>query len=215
MKVSTVGSHVTLLFHSKYQTFTPAQLIATFQDQGFLQTKGNANISANPLAPPVPTTIFSKDNLVILFNQNENLIMFQIINTLDFNELYEKEIQKILISLNYNPSSVSLMGIDVLTQIHEVNSPIETLTSLVNKEFVNGLKINEDSIMKVSSIKLTNDSEKESLSLDLQPLQTDPNGSYVLAISYKTNENDKFNEFIKEFGEDMISKIIDEAQKYA
>jgi len=55
----------------------------TFQGLGFTQTKGSANISANPAAPAVPTTMFSKGNLIVLFNTNENLIIFQIINTLD------------------------------------------------------------------------------------------------------------------------------------
>jgi len=215
VNVSTIGSNVTLSFQSKYQTFTPAQFIKTFQELGFAQTKGSANISANPAAPAVHTTMFSKGNLIVLFNTNENLIMFQIINTLDFNGVYEEEIQKILLNLNFNPSSVSIMGIYAVTQVHEVRPPVDTLTSLTSEKFVSGLnKINDDGRMKVTAIRLGNvNSENETLSVSLEPLQTDPAGSYFVAISYRTKESNKFDEFVKEFGEGMVEKIIREAEE--
>jgi len=215
MNVSNVGSHVTLLFQSKYQTFTPAQFVKTFQEQGFVATKGNANISSNPLAPAVPTNIFSKDNLIVLFNPSENLIIFQIINTVDFNDIYEKEIQKILISLNFDPSSVGMLGLDAVTQVHDVKSPIDSLTSLTNKKFIDGLnQIEIGEKMKVTSLRFTSrDSDKESIGVTLEPLQTDPTGSYHMIMVYRTKENDKFNEFIKLFGTNMVEKIIKEVEK--
>ena len=215
VNVSTIGANVTLLFQSKYQTFTPEQFITTFQKLGFVQTKGSANISANPAAQAVPTTMFSKQNLIVLYNPNENLIIFQIINTLDFNPLYEDKILKILASLNFNPTSVSLMGIDATTQVHDVKYPIATLSSLTKPEFIADLNtLSGDGDMVVSGIKLgTVGSEKESLSINLEPLQTDPSGSYFIAIAYRTKESDKFNEFVKDFGAKMIEDIIREAEK--
>ena len=174
MNVSDVGSHVTLLFQSKYQTFTPAQFVKTFQEQGFTATKGNANISSNPLAPAIPTNIFSKGNLVVLFNPSENLIMFQIINTLDFNQLYEEEIQKILVSLNFDPTAIGMLGIDAVTQVHDVKPPIDSLSKLTNKNFIDGF--NEMGIgekLQITSLRLSSiASDTNSISITLEPLQS-------------------------------------------
>jgi len=109
------------------------------------------------------------------------------------------------------------VGIDAATQVHEVRPPVDTLTSLTSEKFVSGLnKINDDWRMKVVSIRLGNvNSENETLSVSLEPLQTDPSGSYFVAISYRTRESDKFDEFVKEFGEGMVEKIIREAEENA
>ena len=206
---------MTLIFQSQYQTFTPAQFVKTFQEHGFIQTKGNANVSANPMAPPVPTNIFSKDDLVVLYNPNENLIMFQIINTLDFNEIYDNTIQKILVSLNYNPSSVGMLGLDCVTQIHEVKSPHNSLTSLVNPKFVEGLNGPETTNgFHVTSLRMTSQgSGEESLSVTFEPLQTNPDASYQLVVVYRSKQNDKFNEFIKLFSTKMIEDLVGEIEK--
>ena len=68
--------------------------------------------------------------------------------------------------------------------------------------------------MKISSIRLGNvNSENETIAINLEPLPTDPSGSYFVGINYRTKESDKFDEFIKEFGESMIEKIIREAEE--
>jgi len=217
MNISSVGSQVSLLFQSKFATFTPAQFVKTFQEQGFIQTRGNANISANPMAQPVLTNIFSKDDLIVLFNPNENIIIFQILNTLDFNDIYEKEIQKILVNLNFNPSSVGMLGIDSSIQVHEVKPPIDSITSLTNKKFVESMKdlgIGEE--VNITSLRFnTKGTDKESLSVAIEPLLSNPTGSYHVMVVYRTKENDKFNEFVTKFGTKMIEKIINGVEESA
>lgn len=217
MNVSKIGSHVTLLFQTKYPTFTPAQFVKTFQELGFTQTKGVANVSANPNAAPVQTNIFSKDNFVVLLNPAENLILFQIINTLDFNEIFDDIVQKILVQLNFSPSVVAILGLDCITQIHEVKSPSDSLTSLVNSKFVVGLTSSViGNQCDVTSLRFTtrgSDVSDENLSVTLEPLQSNPTDSYHMTIFYRSKENDKFNEFVKNFGSKMIENIVGEVEK--
>ncbi len=217
MLVSNIGSLVTLLFQTKYQTFTPAQFIKTFQELGFIQTKGLVNVSANPAAPAVQTNIFSKDNLVVLLNPNENLIMFQIINTLDFNSIFDDVIQKILVALNFNPSSVNMLGLDCIAQVHDVKPPRDSLTSLVNPNFINGLQSSViDSKFEITSLRMTTLGDgvsDESMSVTLEPLQSDSTGSYHLVVIYRSKQNDKFDKFVRTFGSDMLKSIVNEVEK--
>ncbi len=217
MHVSNIGSHVTLLFQTKYQTFTPAQFVKTFQELGFIQTKGLANISSNPVAPAIQTNIFSKDNLVVLLNPSENLIMFQIINTLDFNSIFDGVIQKILVALNFNPSSVNMLGLDCIAQVHEVKPPRNSLTSLVNSNFIKGLESSViDSKFEITSLRITTLGDgvsDESMSVTLEPLYSDSTGSYHIVVIYRSKQNDKFDEFVKNFGSKMLEKIVSEVEK--
>ena len=208
---------MTLLFQTKYPTFTPAQFVKTFQELGFTQTKGVVNISANSNAAPVQTNIFSKDNLVVLLNPTENLIIFQIINTLDFNGIFDDVVQKILVQLNFSPSAVAILGLDCITQIHEVKSPSDSLTSLVNSKFVEGLTSSAIGHQcDVTSLRFTtrgSDVSDENLSVTLEPLPSNPTDSYHMIIAYQSKENDKFNEFVKNFGSKTIENIVGEVEK--
>lgn len=215
MSIQHVGSNVNILFQSKSLTFTPDQFNKVFREQGFTATQGVAPISQNPNAKPVPTVYFSKDNLIVLFNPVEYLVIFQIINTLNFSQLYDKEIKPILTSLNFVPEIVNMMGLECNTKITSTKSPRASLTSLLKKEFraeiSKKLGINNLSVFTIRLI--GGDDKTENITLIIEPLLTDPEGIYHVSLSYRTLDNSKFNEFVSKFGEQLIRDIIEEANK--
>ncbi|MGI0056969.1 MAG: hypothetical protein ACREAK_06295 [Nitrosarchaeum sp.] len=216
MSIQNVGSNVNLLFQSKSLTFTPDQFNKIFQELGFTATQGPANISQNPNALPVKAVFFSKNNLMVFYNPVESLVMFQVINTLNFVEIYEKNIKPILSSLNFVPEIVSMMGLECNTQIISDKSPILSLTSLLKKEFVDGMntKIGVDNL-KAFTIRLIGGEENiESINIAIEPLATAKDKVYHFSMIYRTLDNSKFNQFVNRFGEEMIKEIVKEASRY-
>lgn len=216
MGIQHVGSNVNLLFQSKSMTFTPDQFNKVFRERGFSATQGIAPISQNPNAKPIPTVYFSKDNLIVLYNPVEFLVLFQIINTLDFSQLYDNEIKPILTSLNFVPEIVSMMGLECNTKITSIKSPRKSLTSLLKQEFRDHLaEILGISNLNIFTLRLIGGDDKiENINVAIEPLATDLDKIYHVSFSYRTVDNSKFNEFVSRFGEDMIKNIIEETDKY-
>lgn len=217
MSINAVGSNVNLLFKSKYMTFTPSQFNNTFKELNFLPSQGPLVQSNIPNAPPVPTTLFSKDNLVVVYNPVEFLLIFQILNTVDFQGIYNREIIPILARLNLVEDAVSTRSIECTTQIRVKKSPIDMINSLVEKKFMNEM----NAIVGMNSLKATTlrivtafPFADEGLQILMEPLATDSTGSYYLQIVFRTQETSKFNEFVNRFGTNMLQKIAEEAGKY-
>jgi hypothetical protein len=198
-------------------TFTPSQFNNTFKELNFLSSQGPLVQSNIPNAPPVPTTLFSKDSLVVVYNPVEFLLIFQILNTVDFQSIYNREIIPILARLNLVEEAVSMRSIECTTQIRVKKSPIEMINSLIEKKFMSEMS----SILGMSPLKATTlrivtsfPFADEGLQILMEPLATDATGSYYLQIIFRTQETSKFDEFINRFGTPMIQKIAEEAGKY-
>lgn len=216
MSISHVGSNINLLFQSRSVTFTPDQFNRVFQEKGFTATPGVANVSLNPNAPPVQTVYFSKNNLLVLYNPSEYLVMFQIINTLNFSELYQNEIIPILKSLNFVPEIINVMGVECNTKITMGISPVQSLTSLLKKELLDGIS-NALGIKNLSvfTIRLVGGIEQiENMTIAIEPLVTDPQRAFHFSLTYRTVDSSKFNDFVNRFGEGMILQIMKESGKY-
>ena len=110
-----------------------------------------------------------------------------------------------------------MLGLDCVTQVHKVKSPERSLTSLVNSKFVDGLgSTSLDTDVGITSLRMTsrkNGGDGDSLSVTLEPLESNPTGSYHMVVIYRSRQSDKFNEFVKYFGSDMIENIIKEVEK--
>jgi len=218
VNVNQVGSTVSLLFRSKYPTFTPDHFNKAFKDKGYTATQGQAIVSNNPNAKPIPTVYYSKENLVVMFNPVENLLVFQIINTLNINDIYEKDIKPILISLNFVEDSVSMRGLECITQISDNGNTMDTLTKLINQNFVGSIKktLGLDHLIS-NSIKLSTSYPftSEGTQLTIEPLANDPEHSYFFQILFRTEEMSKFNDMVDKFGENLIKEIIEQVMTNA
>ena len=217
MSINRVGSNVNLLFQSRSVTFTPDQFTRVIQEKGFMATQGVASVSLNPNAPPVQTVYFSKDNLMVLYNPSEYLVMFQIINTLNFAEMYQNDILPILKSLNFVHEIINVMGLECNTKIITDKSTIKSLTLLLNKDFLNEvsgeLGIENLAVFTIRMSSQRQQEKTENMTVIIEPLVTDPEHSYHFSIIYRTIDNSKFDAFINRFGEDMILKIIRASDK--
>ena len=202
---------VVLTLRTKYRTFTPDQFTAVFYEKGYTNTQVVANVSDNPVAPPVPTVMFSKGDLLILFNDSENLIKFHAVNKTDVNELFEGEIKQVLISLNYRPPAVATMKLEMTAVVSGMGSPKKALTSLLDNQFASKIKkMHSMDDMTAASIKMvqSDTAHTESLTTTLEPLNTDPEKSYFVNIEYVTNDNDKFTNFVRGVGASMIERVV-------
>lgn len=210
MSVRKIGAQVSLLFQTKFPTFTADQFNKAFNELGYTAIQGNANISNNPGAKPVPTVIFSKGNLSVVYNQNQYLIIFQFLNTVDLDKLYDAEIKPMLIKLNFVEEAINMIGLECNIQISTKTPPQEILSSLIKKEFID--KVNEilgDSKLNTTSLRLSTSFPfgNDGIQVIIEPLGNDPKGSYFVNLVYRTPEMNKFNEFVKIFGTRMLEKL--------
>lgn len=217
MSVNSVGSNVTLMFKSKYITFTPSQFNTTFKELNYLQSQGPLVPSNIPNTPPVPTTLYSKENLVVIYNPIEALLIFQILNTVDFQPIYEKEVIPILIRLNLVENAVSTRTLECATQIRVENNPMDSINSLVEKKFMDGLtSIFGMEPLKAITLRINTafPFADEGLQILIEPLVSDPTGTFYMHIVFRTLETSKFNNFVSRFGTNMLEKIVEEISKY-
>ena len=191
---------VVLTLRAKYRTFTPDQFTAVFYEKGYTNTPAVANVSDNPVAPPVPTVMSSKGDLLILSNDSENLIKLHAVNKTDVNELFEGEIEQALISPDCRPPAADAMNLETTTGVPGMGSPKKALTSLLDNQFASKIKkMYSMDDMAAASIKMVQSdaAHTESLTTTLEPLNTDPEKSYFVNIEYVTNDNDKFTNFVR------------------
>jgi len=212
MPVRKIGAQVSLLFQTKFPTFTADQFTKAFNELGYSVIQGTANVSGNPAAKPVPTVIFSKGNLSVVYNQTQSMIIFQILNTVDLDELYDAEIKPMLIKLNFVEEAINMIGLECNVQISTQTLPQDILSSLVKKELID--KLNEilgDSKLNTTSLRLSTSFPfvNDGIQVIIEPLGNDPKGSYFVNLVYRTPEMNKFNEFVKLFGTNMLEKLAE------
>ena len=213
--VSVDGPGVTITIKTKYKTFTPDQFITVFQQGGYTSTQVAANISENPVAAPVHTVAYSKVGLLVFFNDNENLIKFHVINRKNVGDAFNCEIMHVLKSLNYYPSAVDSMRLEMTSTVSGMGSPITTLKSLICSQFVDRLEVlHSAGNVAATSLKFTqsDDNRTEFLTTTIEPLNSDPGGTYFAAIEYVTRDNEKFTGYIAKIGDEMVERIISEAE---
>lgn len=211
MGVSVSGQGVQIALRAKYRTFTPDQLATVLRREGYTSTKATANTSDSPLASPVPTVMHSKGDLIILFGDDENLIKFHIINRRSVSDIFEDEIKKVLTSLNYNPPVVDTMKVSVAAAVSGMGSPLKTLKSLVRGRLADHLgEMNDLGNAETTSLKITqhDDERTEFMTTAIEPLTSDPAGTYYVEIEYMTDDNEKFTRFVRRIGDDMIEHIV-------
>lgn len=211
MGVSVASPGAVLTLKTKYRAFTPDQFTAVFYKKWCTNTQVAANISDSPAAPPVPTVMFSKDNLLVFFNDNENLIKFHVVNKTDISELFEDEIKQVLVSLNCRPPAVATMKLEMTAAVSSVGSPTSGLTSLLDGRFADGIKkLHAMGDIVAASIKMvqSDPGRTGSRTTILEPLNTDPEKSYFVSIEYAASDSDKFTDLVRGVGESAIKRVV-------
>lgn len=211
MGVSVAGPGVTITLRAKYRTFTPDQFMAVFQQGGYTSTQASANITENPLAAPVQTVAYSKDGLLVFFNDTENLIKFHVLSRKNVGDVFNGEIKGVLMSLNYNPSAVDSMRLEMTASVSGMGSPTETLKSLTRGRFAERLEeLHTAGNVAATSLRFTqfDDQRTELLTTTIEPLNSDPEGSYFVSIEYVTKDNEKFTAYVAKLGDAMVERVI-------
>ncbi|MFQ5821800.1 MAG: hypothetical protein ACE5I5_17575 [Candidatus Heimdallarchaeota archaeon] len=209
-----VGSHIQLIFQTKFPTFTPDQFSKALKDKNYIMVQSQISNPQNPQAPPIRVQIFSKENVNVFLVQNKNQIVFQILNTVNLKTIYQ-EISRILLSLNVLADIILNIGFNFTTKSPAKTEPQKNLTSLVKGSFLKGIAESVGTNLRVFSIRLATAFPlgKEGLQVILEPLGTSPRDEYYLNIIYQTTKMDEFNVFVGNFGEDMIQEIIKEVEE--
>ena len=212
---SVAGPGVVLSIRAKYRTFTPDQFTALLHQEGYTGTQVTANVSEHPLAPPVPTVMYSKESLLIFFNDNDNTIKFQVINRRDVRDVFNGAIKTVLTSLNYYPSAVDTMRLEINATVSGMGSPTKTLKSLISRHLADKLEeIHSVGNVTAMSLKMaqSDDDRTEFLTTTIEPLNSDPDKSYFVSIEYMTKDNDKFTRYVNKVGDEMVERVIREVE---
>jgi hypothetical protein len=209
-----VGSHIQLIFQTQFPTFTPDQFSKALKDKNYIMVQSQVSNPQNPQAPPILVQIFSKENVNVFLVQNLNQIVFQILNTVSLETIYQ-EISRILLSLNVLDDIIRNIGFNFTTKSPAKTEPQKNLTSLVKNNFLKGIAKSLGTELGVFSIRLATafPLEKEGLQVILEPLGASPKDEYYLNVIYQTTKMDDFNDFIGRFGEDMVREIIKEVEE--
>lgn len=211
MGVSIAGPGVAISLKAKYKTFTPDQFIAVFQQGGYTGTQVTTRISENPLAAQVPVVAYSKDGLLVLFNDAEDVIKFHVMNRRNIGDVFNDEIKGVLRSLNYQPSAVDSMRLEMTATVSGMGSPAKTLKSLTRGRFADRLEeLHPIGNVAATSLKFTqsDDRHTEFLTTTIEPLISDPEGSYFVSIEYVTRDNEKFTNYVAKLGDEMVERVI-------
>lgn len=211
---STVGSQVQLTFQTKFQTFTADQFNRALKDKNYLMTQGQINTPQPP--QQFIAQIFSKENLNVFINPTTNQIFFQILNTVNPLVLIENEIKQILISLNVVQEVIFSIIFNCTTTVYTDVEPVKSLTGLLNPDLLNNISNTLNTKLTVASIKLSTSyplEGGEGIQLILEPLATNPKKQYFVTIVHITNDMDKFDSFIRKFGDKLVQEIIGQVIK--
>ncbi|MEX0655973.1 MAG: hypothetical protein WD154_00290 [Nitrosopumilaceae archaeon] len=203
------SSTTILTLQTKNPTYTPEIFDRAIKELGYMASQANASISANPLAPPVPTIIYSKGNLMVLTNYGENLIRFIIINTLDINQL-RSEINSVLEKLQVGANSIHITELVCRTEVPTSSSPVKTLTSLVNSNSLQKMsEILHVPKMEVLTMSFSNANwQNGEFRITIEPLASDPDNQFWLIIGYRTRSLLEFDKLVQTFNTQMVENII-------
>ncbi|MGD0028983.1 MAG: hypothetical protein ABSC91_08590 [Candidatus Bathyarchaeia archaeon] len=210
MEVTKIGTQIELVYTTQFVTFTPDQFNKALKDKNYLEVRGTIPDSRGQ---PTPIQTFSKgDFIVYLAPGDPPPLVFRLINTLNI-EPKLKEINEMLINLNIYNDVIALARFACQTRVKGKKKPLDSLTSLVNKTFVSKICKTMDNDMKVSGIKFDTTfpmRNEGGCSVDIEPLITNSEKEYFVAIGYSERDMSKFNRFISQFGDQVIQEMIEE-----
>jgi len=209
MAVTGIGTQIEIVYTTQFVTFTPDQFNKALKDKNYLEVRGTIPSSKGS----IPIQTFSKGDFIVFLAPGEPPpLVFRIINTLGI-ESKLKEINEMLVALNIYADIVAVASFTCQTRVSTKGKPLDKLTSLVSKNFISGICKSMDVDMKVSSIRLNKaypQSSNEGCGVTIEPLMTNPEKEYFVAIAYVEHDMTKFNKFISQFGADMIQRMIEE-----
>jgi len=216
MSTLAIGTQVQLVFQTQFLTFTADLFSKALKEREYLEVRGQMPNPQNPQAP-IPIQTFSKGDITVFLPPtqppNPNAIIFQVLNTVNLGTIYNKEVKEILLRINIYPEIVSDAIFNCITKMEAKAKPLDRLTSMVDRTFIERISNNLGTKMKVSSIRFTTTFPPERVGgfqVVVEPLVSNPEKNYYLNISFKTTRMNEFDKFISEFGSDMIHRIMEE-----
>lgn len=219
MSSLAIGSQVQLVFRTQFLTFTADQFSKALKGNGYLEMRGQIANPQGPQAPPILIQSFSKGDVNVLLPPvqppNLPIIVFQILNTVNLEPKY-KEVKKILLALNIYPEIISDASFKCTTRRKAKASPLGSLTSMVDKTYIDNISKNFNTKLKVSSLRFVNSfplKKGGGCQVIIEPLATNAENEYYLEISYITTKMNQFDKFIGEFGSDLTQRIIEETER--
>jgi hypothetical protein len=208
-----IGTQVELVFRTQFVTFTPEQFIRAVKERNYIEVRQQL---LDPNGQPITLQTFSKGVTTVFLPPGSppSPIVFRIINTVNLETVY-KEVSEMLMAMNIYPDIASSASFSCTTRVKGQTHPIERLTSLADKSFVQRMSKKLGVPMKVSSVTFCSSfplKQEGGYDVTLEPLMTNADEEYFLRIHFLTHKMDEFNKFISEFGSDMIQKIIGEGK---
>ena len=203
VKTSEIGSNVIISFQTKYPTFSYADWDKVMTELGFQRVTN----TTTPKGGQPQQIVFTKENISVDVDWQNSILNFRFFNRINVMKVHDT-IQKILLSLKIDPSSINVMGLTCTTMAHDVGIPTDNLTSLISNEAKSRIAKILLSEPTVNSIVFMNKSaEEEDLQIRIEPLFSNPQESFYININYRTKVHEKFDNFIGTFGEDTIKEI--------
>lgn len=214
MSIQSVGSNVQIIYQTKFPTFTPDQLMKALKEKEYTPMQGQAADLKNPDAPPITIPAFSKENVNVLYNPNQNQLVVQIINTIDLSRVLQ-DLKPILVSLNITEDVMAKITFNCKTSVWSSNEPLKTLTALVNSNFLKGINGIVGHELKVATFRLITEPQPDgdNIQIVLEPLASNLKKQYFFNMAYQTMDMRRFNEFISGFGQNMILSVIKQVQE--
>jgi len=208
VKVPDIGSTCVISFQTKYPTFSQADFDSVMTELGFVR-----NVLPPTQQGAITQINYTKENMVVIGNLQTYTLDFQCFNTINILNAYG-DIKQALAKLKIDPTSIHLMGLRCTTMAHDVGNPEDHLTSLINNDTKENISKSlgfEPSL--VSFVLANKNPELEDFQIRIEPLLSNPKGSYFMEINYRTSSHSKFDSFIGKFGSDMIGAIAKSVDK--
>ena len=205
VRTSEVGSTTIVSFQTKYPTFSPVDLEKTMAQFEFQR----GAVPMTQAGGQTEQIFYSKDNTTIDVDWQNQILNFRFFNKINIVSVQDI-INKILLQLKIDPSSISLMGVDCRTMAHDIGIPSDNLTSLISKESKSRLaKIYSGEPAVFSVVLMNKNPQEEDLQIRIEPLLSNPQESFFIHLNYRTKIHEKFDAFIVKFGENLIKDIAE------
>ncbi len=220
--LSKKGAQTQIVVETQGLVFTPDNLMNVLKSNDFQIVQGNVSNPLNPTFPPQNTQIYSKDSLMIYLLQTQplNSLIFTVMNTFDLkNEKIggkpsSEIIKNIMDSLSLVDETISAITFNFTTRFQASKKPIDQLTRLIQKNFINKLK--ETSLLKplhVLSIRIgdTFPIEKQGFNVVFEPLLPNPEKMFFMQFMKKVGNRDLLFELIDDFPKilEILIKEVD------
>ncbi len=220
--LSKKGAQTQIVLETQGLVFTPDNLMNVLRSNEFQIVQGNVSNPLNPTFPPQNTQIYSKDSLMIYLLQTTplNSLIFTVMNTFDLkNEKIggkpsSEIIKNIMDSLSLVDETISAITFNFTTRFEASKKPIDQLTRLTQKDFIN--KLEEIAFLKplnVLSIRMgdTFPIERQGFNFVFEPLLSNPEKMFFMQFMKKVMNIDMLFELIDEFPKilEILIKGID------